>query len=154
MRTFETARAAPFAATSAFDGDTMTLTPESALADGEYEVQWTSIAADGDILRGTFLFTVATPASPEPTSRPLRPRRVRAQARASSSSPSPSAVPSPSLAPSPAIDGRPIPERDRRLRRCRLESATSSSPSCSARLLIAGLAVLLLRRRDSSSTIP
>jgi hypothetical protein len=139
-------------ATSVLDGDTMTLTPESALTDGDYEVQWTSIAADGDILRGTFLFTVATPASPEPTATAAS-SSSPTPGPTSSSSPSPSAVASPSLAPSPAATPLPSPSGTGDA-----GDAGSSSdvilPIVLVALLIGGLALLLLRRRDSSSTIP
>ena len=34
--------------TTAVDGSTMTLTPDAALGEGDYQVQWTSVADDGD----------------------------------------------------------------------------------------------------------
>lgn len=63
---------------------------------GAYTIEWTSVAADGDILRGTIHFTITAPpptpaptptASPEPSASPAP-------------SPSPSASPSPTPAPS------------------------------------------------------
>jgi hypothetical protein len=55
------------------DGPTMTVNPAEALAPGDYRVEWTSIAGDGDLLRGIVTFTVAAPAatpSPEPSPSP------------------------------------------------------------------------------------
>ena len=59
-------------ATTALDGMTMTLTPDAALAEGDYEIRWTSAADDGHIERGTIRFTV-TPtvvSAPEMVPRP------------------------------------------------------------------------------------
>lgn len=46
---------------------TMTITPTASVPQGTYEVRWTSIADDGDLLRGTVAFTVAPAPSPTPT---------------------------------------------------------------------------------------
>ena len=49
----------------ATDAKLMTASPANALPSGAYTVQWTTIsAADGDIARGTWTFTVAVAASP------------------------------------------------------------------------------------------
>jgi len=45
---------------------TMTFTLTAALAPGAYQVKWTSIAGDGDLLRGIVSFSVAA-ATPSPT---------------------------------------------------------------------------------------
>ncbi len=58
------------ASTAAIDGATISLTPDAALADGEYEVRWTAAADDGHIERGSFRFTVLPAATPEPTASP------------------------------------------------------------------------------------
>ncbi len=57
------------------DGTVMTLGPlvqdGRPLGPGAYEIRWTSVAADGDVLRGTLTFTVADPTpaprTPEPS---------------------------------------------------------------------------------------
>ena len=84
------------------DGDlTMTL-DGLALAPGAYSIEWTSVADDGDVERGTLSFTVT-----EPTPAPATPTPAPSQAStAPSGSPSASAsatpVPSPSVDPAPA----------------------------------------------------
>jgi len=84
------------------DGDlTMTL-DGLALAPGAYSIEWTSVADDGDVERGTLSFTVT-----EPTPGPATPTPAPSQAStAPSGSPSASAsatpVPSPSVDPAPA----------------------------------------------------
>ena len=69
----------------------MTITPTASLAPGAYEVRWTSIADDGDLLRGTVAFTVAPAPSPSPSP----------TASAASAAPTPSETPIPSTAPTP-----------------------------------------------------
>ena len=69
-------------------GSKMTIAPGAALAPGDYQVKWVSVADDGDLLRGTISFTVA-PA--QPTASPTAPP---------SSVPSESAPPTPTIAPS------------------------------------------------------
>ena len=54
---------------------------------GDYTIQWTSVADDGDILRGTITFTVA---APTPT-------------------PSPTPTPAPSATPAPSLSAAPTP---------------------------------------------
>ena len=135
------------AATSEVDGDTITLTPDEPLAEGEYEVEWTAIADDGHIERGTIRFTVVTAATPEPTASPTPTPVASATPAASASAtppPSPTPSPAPTLAASPS-GGDP--------------GATGGSndvllPIVLGALLVGGLAVLLFRRRDSSSTTP
>ena len=63
---------------------------------GEYEIRWTSVAGDGDILRGTITFTVSAPPptpSPSPSIEP-----------SATPAPSPSASPSPSPTPAPSAE--------------------------------------------------
>jgi methionine-rich copper-binding protein CopC len=136
------------AATAVVDGATITLTPDAALADGEYEVRWTSVADDGHIERGSFLFTVLPEATPEPTASatptPAATASPTAEATSTASAEgTPSAVPAASDGPVPsaAPDG----------------GSTSSGsdvllPILAAVAIVGGLAVFLLRRRDSSST--
>jgi methionine-rich copper-binding protein CopC len=52
------------------DGDRMTFTPAAPLVPGSYKVQWTSVAADKDVARGTFSFTVLEPTLAPPTPSP------------------------------------------------------------------------------------
>ena len=74
------------------------------LGPGTYEVRWTAATADGHIERGTYRFTVATPASPAggpiitapPTSSPTP---------APSSEPASTPVPSPEPSAAPQSDG-------------------------------------------------
>lgn len=136
------------AATSEIDGDTMTLTPDEPLAEGEYEVEWTAIADDGHIERGTILFTVVAAATPEPTASPT-PTPVASATPAASASATPS--PAPTLSPAPTAAASPSGPDD--------SGATGGSsdvllPIVLGALLVGGLAVLLFRRRDSSSTTP
>lgn len=59
-------------AKSTVDADTatMTITLTSALAPGAYQAKWTSIADDGDLLRGIVKFSVAAAATPTPEPSP------------------------------------------------------------------------------------
>lgn len=64
---------------------------------GEYAIQWTSVADDGDILRGTITFTVTAPSlTPPPTPTP-----------APGATPAPTPTPSPSVPPTPAPSAAP-----------------------------------------------
>ncbi|MFL5778113.1 MAG: copper resistance protein CopC [Chloroflexota bacterium] len=89
------------------DDTRMVITPP-ALAPGAYTVRWTSIAEDGDLLRGTFRFTVAAaPASPS-GSPPPAPSAAAGPPSASanttlSASPSPTATPSPAASSSDVV---------------------------------------------------
>jgi hypothetical protein len=77
------------------DDTVMRLVPP-ALAPGAYEIRWTSVALDGDLLRGIVHFTLAAP-TPSPTSTP-----TAVTSGTPAISPSPSASPSPSSSPSPS----------------------------------------------------
>ena len=94
------------------DGVTMIL-PLPALANGTYEVRWTSAAEDGHIERGTFAFTVAVPPSPSPSPSPAASARPVP-------SPSPVTSPSPAASPAPSASGdggrRPVERRRPRRR--------------------------------------
>jgi methionine-rich copper-binding protein CopC len=82
------------------DAKTMTVAPSTPLAPSAYRVEWTSIADDGDLLRGIVTFTVATStASPTPSA-------SIAASRSASTAPPRSAVPSPAAAtPAPSGSG-------------------------------------------------
>jgi copper resistance protein C len=60
------------ATTQSGDNTRLQWSPAAALPAGSYRIQWTSIATDGDVLRGTIPFTVvaATASSPPPTATP------------------------------------------------------------------------------------
>ena len=77
------------------DDKVMRLTPP-ALQPGAYEIDWTSVALDGDLLRGKVAFTV-TAAAPSPSAAP-----TATPSAAASASPPVSAAPTSSPAASPA----------------------------------------------------
>ncbi len=79
---------------------TMTFTPTSALSPGAWQVQWVSVADDGDLLRGIVKFTVAPPASVAITASPVA--SLAPSASVAPASAAPSTVPSPSPSPSSA----------------------------------------------------
>lgn len=84
---------------AAKDGDTEMSADGLTLAPGAYTVEWTSVAEDGDIERGTFAFTVSEPVmtpSPSPTTAPST------EPTASAAPATPSATPAPSAAATPA----------------------------------------------------
>jgi methionine-rich copper-binding protein CopC len=101
------------------DNTKLTWSPAAALPPGSYTIRWTSIATDGDVLRGTIPFTVVAAASTPPSSAPT-----------ATASPAPTAAPTPS----------PTPDDS---------SAAGAVvvPVIGALLVIALLAVALLRRR-------
>ena len=101
------------------------------LEPGAYEVQWTSVAEDTDIERGTFTFTVVEPTAPPPTPTPAPTDEPTAP------TPSPIATPAASPSPSPGPGGG--------------DGAVSSSdillPIIALAVLIGAGLVVLLRRR-------
>jgi copper resistance protein C len=110
------------------DDKVMRLTPP-ALEPGAYEIDWTSVALDGDLLRGKVTFTVTAP-TPSPT--------VAATASASaaaSATPAVSAAPTPS----PAASAAPAPTST--------SGADVILPVLVAIVLIAVLGAWLLRGR-------
>ena len=113
----------------------MRMTPPT-LDPGAYEIDWTSVATDGDLLRGKVDFTVEAPTpSPSPTPAPTAAPSVAASAVAS---------PSPSPTPSPAPSGAPAPT-----------SASGTDvilPVIVAIVVIAALGARLLRRRNVGGT--
>ena len=131
--------------TTVVDAMTMTLTPDAALAEGDYEIQWKSIADDGHILRGTFTFTVAPAPTPSPTASPTPTPSATASAAASASAAAPSATAAASATPAPIPTAAPG------------GSGGSSSgsdvilPIVAAVVILGGLAAYLLRRRDSGT---
>ncbi len=112
----------------AVSADPLVMTLEGlALDPGSYEIQWTSAALDGDILRGTLTFTVSAPA---PT--PVAPSAAPSAAASAEPSAAASALPTSSPAPVPA------------------EPAASPGdvvlPIVIALVLVAGVGVYVLRR--------
>jgi methionine-rich copper-binding protein CopC len=86
------------------DDDTvMRLTPPG-LEPGTYEIRWTSVAEDGDLLRDTLHFELTEPVTPTPTPTPSP-----SAARSAVPSLSPSPVASATLAPSPSPSGAGAP---------------------------------------------
>jgi copper resistance protein C len=92
---------------SATDAKVMTASPPNALPNGAYTVQWTTIsAADGDVARGTWTFTVAVVATPASTATPaLSASAASTVAPTSTPTAAPAAVPSPSASSSGATSG-------------------------------------------------
>jgi copper resistance protein C len=90
------------------DDTIMRLTPPASLAPGAYQIRWTSVAADGDVLQEIVHFTL-TPPSPSPSAAPIPSAIPSATASAAAS---PSATTSPSPAPSapttPASSGADV----------------------------------------------
>lgn len=117
------------------DGDdTMTL-DGLALTPGAYTIEWTSVADDGDVERGTLTFTVN-----EPTPAPATPTPAPSQASTAPSA-APSPTPTATPVPSPAVDPEPV--------------ATTSGtdvlfPIIAALALIGVIGALLLRRNRAA----
>ena len=117
------------------DGDdTMTL-DGLALTPGAYTIEWTSVADDGDVERGTLSFTVN-----EPTPAPATPTPAPSQASTAPSA-APSPTPTATPVPSPAVDPEPV--------------ATSSGtdvlfPIIAALALVGVIGALLLRRNRAA----
>lgn len=87
------------------DTKRMVATPATPLGTGSYLVQWTAVATDGHVERGTWTFKVAVATTPSPT--PV-PTATPAAAATASPTPSPTAVPAtpaPSAGPTPAPSG-------------------------------------------------
>jgi methionine-rich copper-binding protein CopC len=85
--------------------DPKTLTTDvSELAPGTYEVRWAAATEDGHLERGTYAFTVAAAASPEPTASPTEaaPAAPTAAMPSMSMAPSSPSASASSAAPSPA----------------------------------------------------
>jgi hypothetical protein len=83
------------------DDKVMTANPPSVLPNGAYTVQWTTIsAADGDLARGTWTFTVAVVATPSPAA------TVAASASAAPTvAPTPTPTAAPTVVPSSSASG-------------------------------------------------
>lgn len=115
--------------------DRMSVAVSTPLAAGAYQVQWTSVASDGDVERGKFSFTVAAATAPPPTASPSPTAATSASA---SPSPTPTASASATPAPSPSSSG----------------SQTGGSggsdvvlPILVALILVGGLGIWLARRQ-------
>jgi methionine-rich copper-binding protein CopC len=77
----------------------MRMTPPT-LSPGAYEIDWTSVALDGDLLRGKVTFTVIAPAPSPPVAPTAAPTAAATATPVASAPPAPS--PAPSVAPTPA----------------------------------------------------
>lgn len=83
------------------DDTVMRLTPPP-MDPGEYEIRWTSVSEDGDLLRDTLHFELTAPPSAPPTPSP-----TAAPSEAPSEAPTLSPAPSVAPSPSPSADGTP-----------------------------------------------
>jgi methionine-rich copper-binding protein CopC len=114
------------------DDTVMRLVPPASLAPGTYEIRWTSVALDGDLLRGTLQFDLTAP-TPSPTPSPTA---------------TPSAAPSATASPTPAPSSSPSPSPSA------APGSTSGSgsdvilPIIVALIVIVLLGMLLLRGRS------
>jgi len=111
---------------------TMTVTPTAPLVAGAYEVRWTSIADDGDLLRGTVAFTVAAAPSSSPSPTPTA-------STAASVAPTLTGSPAPSIAPTPVPSAAGTPTGS---------GGDVILPIIIALVILGAGAVYLLRRRD------
>lgn len=134
------------AATTGVDGTTITLTPDVALTEGEYEVRWTSVADDGHIERGTIRFTVVAAATPQPSATPTP---TPAPSAGESVEPSASATTAPSTTPAASA---PAPSGGTDATGTTSSGGDVLLPIIAGALLVGALAVFVLRRRDSTST--
>lgn len=128
-------------------GATMTFTLASALAPGAYTIQWTGVAADKHVDRGTVAFTVTepTPAPATPTPVPATPTPAPTAAPSATAAPA-TASPAPSIAATAAPVASATPAAG---------SAASSGgdvilPIVVALVFVALVAVTLLRKRAAS----
>ena len=100
-----------------------------ALDPGDYEIQWTSAALDGDILRGTLTFTVSQPAQ---------------------ASEAPSVAPAATVTPSVAESAEPSSDATSTPAPTPVDPAAGSSdvvlPIVIALILVAGVGAYVLRR--------
>ena len=111
--------------------DTVMRLTRPTLAAGSYEIDWTSVALDGDLLRGKVKFTVTAP-TPSPT---VEPTAAPSATPVASAPPSQAPPPSPSPAASPA----PVPTS--------ASGTDALIPVVVAILLIAALGAWLARGR-------
>ena len=86
------------AGVDAADDKVMRMTPPT-LQPGAYEIDWTSVALDGDLLRGKVAFTVTTPTLSPPAAPTTTPSAAASPTSTASAVPTPS--PAPSVAPTP-----------------------------------------------------
>ena len=120
---------------AASDGATTMTATGLSLAPGSYVIRWTSVAADGDLLRGTVTFTVLPPAPSPSTAAPSAPATTAASATPRPATAGPSVV---AATPSPQPSSDPTPA-----------SSTGSDvllPIVLALLVVAGVGAFVLRR--------
>lgn len=87
------------------DATTLSATGLS-LGPGLYTVEWTSVAPDGDVLRGKLTFTVAEPTPPPATPTPA-PTAAPTEAASVAPSEAPSVAVTPAPTPAPSADTTP-----------------------------------------------
>ncbi len=125
----------------------LTFTLAAPLAPGAYSIQWTSVAADKDVARGTLSLAVAqpTPAPATPTPAPTAAPTVAATAAPTATTAPSTAA---SLAPSAAAPATPAPGAG--------SNAASSGgmdvliPIIAVVVLIGAVATVLLRRKPAA----
>ena len=105
------------------------------LAPGEYEVRWTSFSSqDGELARDSYAFTVLPEPSPTPSPTPspsIRP----------SSTPAPTPTATPTIAPAPRPSPDPVPPTTP------ASALETVLPIAATALVVAAVAVWLMRRR-------
>jgi copper resistance protein C len=115
------------------DSTRMVATPATPLGTGTYGVEWTSVALDGHVERGTWTFTVGIAAPP-----------VSSAPASAAPSATPSAAPTAAATPLPSVVPTPVPSAD--------GSSTGSGSDVLLPIIIAlivlgaGAAYLLSRR--------
>ena len=91
------------------DGTVMTLGPlvqdGRPLGPGGYEIRWTSVAADGDVLRGRLTFTVSEPTPAPRTPEPSTPEPSTVATERPAPTPAATSATAPTPAPTRAPDG-------------------------------------------------
>ncbi len=118
------------------DGTVMTLGPlvqdGRPLGPGGYEIRWTSVAADGDVLRGTLTFTVS-----EPTPMPATPEPSTVATERPAPTPAVTSTTAPMPAPTRAPDGAtPVTT----------STADALVPIVAGLVAVAAIGALVLRR--------
>jgi methionine-rich copper-binding protein CopC len=119
----------------------VTMSGDVLVEPGPHTIQWTSVAGDGDILRGELTFTVTAPPSASPTDAPSATPEASASPGPASSSPS--AGPSASAASSPTPSPSTPPDAN---------SSPGSAviiPIVVALVFVAGVTLWMTRRRPT-----
>jgi methionine-rich copper-binding protein CopC len=84
------------------DATRMVATPSAALGSGAYTVEWTSVATDGHVARGTWGFKVAIAPTPSPTAVATAAPNAAPTAQPTAAPTASASAPAPSAGPTPA----------------------------------------------------